>query len=194
MDLFEYKDYEHYKKSQVDANLKKFKFIWVSEDTCKHVHAAKPDAKTVLCHGCRNGAEIVHLQKLFGEGVEVIGTDISHTANDVEDMVEWDFHKVNEEWVGKFDLLYSNSFDHSYDPETCLDTWIGQLNENGVLCIELMVGINNASTEMDPLKLNLEEFKKMVEARGYKVDESLLHTTKGDIHDYEGRLTVSRRI
>jgi hypothetical protein len=42
--------------------------------------------------------------------------------------------KENPDWLAKVDFIYSNSFDHSYDPEKCLNTWIDSLRIGG-LCI-----------------------------------------------------------
>ncbi|MBK6621188.1 MAG: hypothetical protein IPG32_10020 [Saprospirales bacterium] len=48
---------------------------------------------------------------------EVIGTEISDSASKFSHTIEWDFHEVKPEWIGRADFIYSNSFDHSYDPE-----------------------------------------------------------------------------
>lgn len=167
MKVYEYESYEEYKKIQIDANIKKLKNVWCSPATLKQINTLIPDANSILCHGARNGSEVRWFKDLYPQA-EVIGTDISYTANDFPDMVEWDFHEVNDEWVGKFDIVYSNSFDHSYDPEKCLTTWVGQLSENGVLCVELMVGVDNASSAMDPLQINRSEFNEIIDKLGYE--------------------------
>ena len=73
-----------------------------------------------------------------------------------------------EEWVGKWNMIYSNSFDHSYDPEKCLRTWTDQLTEDGILCVELMVGSDNTSSGMDPLQISKGEFLNIVEGLGFE--------------------------
>ena len=48
--------------------------------------------------------------------VNVLGTEISSTATNYPNTIEWDFHDVKEEWVSNVDIVYSNSIDHSYKP------------------------------------------------------------------------------
>ena len=90
MKVFEYRDYDHYKEVQVAANIKKLHVRWCSEATVEIIAQRYPDAKNIICHGARNGGEVRLFQKHYPEAT-VIGTDISHTANDFSDMVEWDF-------------------------------------------------------------------------------------------------------
>lgn len=47
------------------------------------------------------------------------------------------------------DFIYSNSLDHSYDPEKALDAWMSCLTKNGVCIIEHSSG-DEKSTELDP--------------------------------------------
>ena len=177
MKIYEYRDYDHYKEAQVAANIKKLHAHWCSESTVELIAERYPDAKNIICHGARNGSEVRFFQKHYPEAT-VIGTDIYHTANDISDMVEWDFHEINEEWIGKFDLLYTNSFDHCYDPDKCLRAWIGQLNDDGVLCIELMQGADNKSSEMDPLEISKTEYHRLLEKHGQDSITSWLITAK----------------
>jgi hypothetical protein len=44
--------------------------------------------------------------------------------------------EVKPEWVGAVDFIYSNSFDHTYDPQKCLDAWVSCLTRCGVCVIE----------------------------------------------------------
>ena len=87
-----------------------------------------------ICHGTRNGFEqnFISSQK----GFEAIGTDISETANDFERSVQWDFHDTNKEWLARFDFVYSNSLDQSWNPRAALVTWLNQLKPDGRLVIE----------------------------------------------------------
>ncbi len=167
MKLWKYKDYEEYKKLQIDANIKKLHAVWCSESTVKKIRIMYPDVDSVLCHGARNGRELEFFLDQYPDS-RVIGTDISPTANEIANMFEWDFHEVKEEWLGKWNMIYSNSFDHSYDPEKCLRTWTDQLTEDGILCVELMVGSDNTSSGMDPLQISKSEFLNIVEGLGFE--------------------------
>lgn len=142
--LYEYKDkkgefeYQRYIDAQIDANKKKIDCVWVQKENIDFIsdyiknHIGSVDFG--LCHGTRRGVE----QGWFIEnlGCEVIGTEISDTAKDFPHTIQWDFHKAKPEWINSVDFIYSNSLDHSYDPESCMNTWISCLKDNGILIIE----------------------------------------------------------
>lgn len=188
MKIFQYENYDHYKRVQVEANRKKLHWVWCSRSTLEKIRENHPDANTILCHGARNGTEVKWFRELYPDA-EVIGTDISPTANNFFNMVEWDFHERNEEWVGKFDIVYSNSFDHSYDPHKSLNTWFEQLSLTGVLCLELPVGINNRSCETDPLQIRQSEVLEIANNNGFNGE--IVHFIYGSIG--RSRLLILKR-
>lgn len=152
--LHEYSDYEQYRDVQVLHNKRKISIIFADESTLKllasELRSEFPNKQLRgLCHGARNGFEQNYLRDF--SGFDVTGTDISDTALDFDHSVQWDFHDVNEEWVGKFDFVYSNSLDQSWQPRAALVTWLNQLNDTGILVIEHTEqhGPRGAS-EMDP--------------------------------------------
>lgn len=52
--------------------------------------------------------------------------------------------------------MYSNSFDHSYDPEKCLNAWMSCLTRSGVCVIEHSdMHEADAVTELDPFGASL---------------------------------------
>lgn len=83
-----------------------------------------------ICHGARCGTEVQLLKERF-PGAEVLGTDLH--AKDPALVLEWDFHVTKPEWIKAFDVVYSNSLDHSPKPKECLQGWFGQLKPNGFL-------------------------------------------------------------
>tara|TARA_Y100000992_G_C21120193_1_gene421505 strand:- start:76 stop:675 length:600 start_codon:yes stop_codon:yes gene_type:complete len=165
MKLWKYKSYDEYVRVQVNGNASKLTNVWADESCIDYIcnFARNPDGVTikqppqhVICHGTRNGSE----QKWFIKNLPdaaVIGTEISHTANEFPNTIQHDFHVPIEEYVNKFDILYSNSLDHSYDPMKCLRTWIDQINTDGLLCIDLAQGQEMISRELDPLEITSEE-------------------------------------
>jgi len=192
MKQYPYRDYSHYKESQISANKEKLDWIYVHRSTMKHISSKVENVENILCHGSRNGKELNYFQRYYPNAKSIIGTDISPTAKNFDGMVEWDFHNVNDEWTGKFDIVYSNSFDHSFDPIKALETWAGQLSPNGVLCVEIMVDYHNKSTEIDPLQLNLREYENMLNAIGFKIFDVTI--AKSRMMDTVSRLTMSKRI
>ena len=153
--LHQYESYEQYRQVQTYHNKRKIERVWADEGTltvlCGELMREIPGKTRLrgLCHGTRNGFE----QRFIADyaGFEVIGTDISDTATRFDNTVQWDFHDVNEEWVSSFDFVYSNSLDHAWNPKLALQTWLNQLNPQGVLALECTHGHGPESTsEMDP--------------------------------------------
>ena len=159
MKIFEYKSYDDYKQAQIEANKKKLHWVYVQESTIKLICDYRT-AKNVLCHGTRRGVEQQYFKKFIPD-VYVVGTEISDTATQFEDTVEWDFHNQKNEWVGKFDIVYSNSLDHSYKPKECVDVWKEQLNKDGNLFIEWH-RVNLKSNRWDPFSGTLEQWVDML--------------------------------
>jgi hypothetical protein len=163
--LFEYRkndgsfDYERYKQIQQEGNLRKIEKIWVIKGNIEFL--AKYLIKSIdpisfgICHGTRRGNE----QKWFREylACEVIGTEISDSASQFDYTIQWDFHKENPEWIDKADFVYSNSFDHSYDPEACLTTWINSLRIGGLCILEHSNRhAPEGANELDPFGAEIE--------------------------------------
>jgi hypothetical protein len=172
MKVYKYENYDHYVQEQTSANERKIKWKWVQEDTISEIHQLQPVAYKILCHGTRNAAEQKYFKKYYEEA-EIIGSEISHTASDFPMTVQHDFHEVKEEWVGQFDIVYSNSFDHSYDPEKCIITWKDQLSENGFMYIEHGYAEDiNVCKSSDPLQISPEELLELFDKVGleYKSD------------------------
>lgn len=145
--------YDAYAQAQIDANKLNFKNIWAEELTLEAIadyierHAGA--VKSGLCHGAWNGWEV----KWFKERLNcpIIGTDISETANELQDMVQHDFHKVREDWLGKFSFVYTNSLDHAFAPDQALEAWSGQITDDGHIFIEhSMYDAPESASEMDP--------------------------------------------
>lgn len=94
-----------------------------------------------ICHGARAGNECDELMRLLPMA-DVIGTDIvpysgkSKLIRGKATVVEWDFNVPKPEWVGAFDLVYTNSLDHSDNPVVTLSVWIEQLAWNGALFVQ----------------------------------------------------------
>jgi|TARA_B110000914_G_C15476428_1_gene453351 hypothetical protein len=161
--IYKYKNYEEYKQTQIFYNKKKINHIWADETSLKilsdfiNKDFTKDNIKG-LCHGSRNGFE----QEFFNNNIknsEVIGTDISETAKNFKNSVIWDFHEINEKWINKFDFIYTNSLDQSYDPKLALTTWLSQITKDGYIIIEHsdQHGVRS-SGKMDPFGVEANFF------------------------------------
>jgi hypothetical protein len=163
--LFQYQkpdgsfDYDSYRRIQEEGNKRKINQVWVLEANIQllseYLAANLKPVQFGICHGTRRGNEQLWFRKYLG--CEVIGTEISETAKDFPHTVQWDFHQPNPEWTGKTDFIYSNSFDHSYAPESCLDTWMNTLRPGG-LCILEHTNLHapEGANELDPFGAELE--------------------------------------
>lgn len=152
-------DLEAYRRIQTEGNKRKIDSVWVIEENIAYLsHYLKQrlgDLRFGLCHGTRRGLEQSWFRKYL-EGCEVIGTEISDTATQFPHTIQWDFHEVKDEWIGAVDFIYSNSFDHSYDPEKCLNAWMSCVRQNGLCILEhsFLHGPPGAS-QLDPFGADL---------------------------------------
>ena len=73
--------------------------------------------------------------------------------------VQWDFHHARPDWINKFDIVYSNSFDHSIDPSGALATWSDQLTDLGRLYVEYSFHVK--SRAWDPLEIQSNELEHL---------------------------------
>jgi hypothetical protein len=113
-----------------------------------------------LCHGVRSGLENNYMKRMLsGEG-QVLGTDISPTASDIENCIQWDFHESKAEWINSTDFIYSNSIDQSNRPIEALLTWINCLRpETGILYLDLgRHSGKKGNTLLDPFSIEPELF------------------------------------
>lgn len=101
-------NYKKYVDAQIALNRRKIKTVWIKKEDVKFLSQFLSGEG--ICHGARNGFEV----REFSRYVKVIGTDISNTASRYG-LIQWDFHKQKDEWIGKFDFVYTNSIDHSHD-------------------------------------------------------------------------------
>ena len=162
MKIHKYTNHEEYVAAQIEANIRKLQNVWVDKQTIKHISSIQPQANTILCHGTRNAAEQKYFQEFF-PNAEIVGTEISHTAKDFPMTVQWDFHEVNPDWIEKFDIVYSNAIDHSYDPTRVLSSWRDQLTTDGRLYIEHgYAETENYSRPSDPLEIHDEEIRYLI--------------------------------
>ena len=131
-------DYGAYRLAQAEGNKGKLANVWVLEENiaflADYIRRSVTNIKFGLCHGTRRGKE----QQWFRQYLQcdVLGTEISDTVTQFPHTIQWDFHEAKPEWVGGVDFIYSNSLDHSYDPEKCLNAWMSCLTRDGLCIIE----------------------------------------------------------
>jgi hypothetical protein len=168
MKLLRFESYPAYVDAQTRVNKAKLASIWASNRelgaVASYVERNVPGAKFGICHGVRNGYEVQALRSRLG--IDVIGTEISETASEFPHVIQWDFHEVKPEWVGRTDFIYTNSWDHSYDPELALDRWMSCLQPHGVLFLSWTPWHADKTVgDADCFGASLEELVTLVERR-----------------------------
>jgi hypothetical protein len=136
-----YQDQKKYVQIQTKTNEFKRTRVFASEENidliCSFIRKRFNDKPiNLLCHGTRNGFEQKIFRKYLPVNSEVVGSELSSSAFDYADTVVWDFNILNPDWENKFDVLYSNSHDHSFNLRDTLQVWINSLNENGIIILE----------------------------------------------------------
>jgi len=167
MTLFEYPDYDTYRRVQIAGNHAKLRRQFVKESHVRllstYLLADMPPIRFGLCHGTRRGAEQAWFRTHLGEGAEVIGTEISDTARRYANTVQWDFHDPNPDWSNRADFVYSNSWDHAFAPERAFGAWIEALRPGGRMLLdhgrEQMPASANA---LDPFGITFERLQQFL--------------------------------
>ena len=173
--IFDY-TYDEYIKAQKDlTDFKYGRIVYVRKETIGEIyrHFAKDNILSILCHGTRSGEEQTHFKSYFN--CYVMGSELSEKAKDAADTTIWDFNMVNEEWVGKFDLVYSNAFDHCITPSETIGVWRDQLKPDGRLLIEWSDYQNGKGvTDGDPLNATEEEITAWAEENGMFLEAEIM--------------------
>lgn len=195
MKLWKFKNYEEYKSAQVAGYTAKVNtHSWVDTHGIRglvsYIKDYNSDASFGLCHGTRRGLEQEEFNKTFKSldmDVNVIGTEIASDAEKrFKDTIEWDFHKVKDEWVSNVDFIYSNSFDHSYDPEKALNSWMACLNKKGLCFIEWSTWADSPSRPMDPYQATYQEYRELFQSKFDVVDVLKNEPKKDEGKNFKG--------
>jgi hypothetical protein len=174
MNLYKHDNYKQYKKAQIVKNKKKINLVWVKRPEIqlisKKIKKLIPNASFGICHGVRNAWEVKQLRNLLG--INVLGTDIAPSATQFENTIQWDFHNVKDEWKDNVDFIYSNSFDHSYDPESCLDAWMKCIKKGSGICFIHWMSTNTAKIDAaDCFAAPAKEFKELFNKKYRVIDQ-----------------------
>lgn len=168
--------YENYRSEQIRGNYKKLDWKFRRPQHIDTIKTIVPEAKNILCHGTRGGGEQQTFIKHYPQAY-VIGSEISDTATQFPNTVEHDFNIQRDEWIGKFDIIFSNAFDHSYDPDVTIEVWKEQLVPTGVMFLHWSSYQNKVSTSMDPVSGTVDQFVKFLQQHNLTVQ----HTQSKDL-------------
>ena len=164
MKYIDAKNHDEYVNAQINTNKRKLNNIWITDNEIdkivNYINIHNIVVKHGVCHGVRNGYEVAKFNELL-EG-SIFGTEISDTATQFENVIEWDFHKIKDEWVDNFQFIYSNSIDHSYNFELCLDQWMKTLTKDGCCFIEWSEDIINPHTIADCFGISFNDLIELI--------------------------------
>ena len=172
-ELIEFESDKDYIKAQRAVTLRKIERarVLVSVKTVNAIwhHFYMPTVFKGLCHGVRQGGELALFESKFGGG-DWIGTEIVEELCDGERIIHANFSDPpRPEWLGHFDIIYSNSLDHARDPLETVKTWLTCLVPNGFLYIEWTrwhSKIGNRGNRADCFAATEEEYLSLLEKAG----------------------------
>lgn len=166
MKLYKYKNYAEYIKSQQTANKRKSGNIWAKEENIKYIaeYVRKFNPLYGMCHGVRQGWEVIWFKEYLL--CQIFGTEIGKIRH--SNIIQWDFNRQNPDWIGHFDFIYSNSFDHAFQPELTIQVWAEQLQPNGLIILEYdrrqehTGEISKSINKTDPVSIKFNELKELI--------------------------------
>lgn len=196
MKVWKYKNYDEYVDAQVMGNLAKYKsHSYVDTNIIggivNYMISNKLKPTFGLCHGSRRGLEQEYFVNWFKSqniDVSVLGTEISPTATEFKDTIQWDFNEAKDEWINGVDFIYSNSFDHSFNPSKTIDVWMSCLRDDGMCFVEWSDDCLK-NRPMDPVAGTLEEWESLFNKK-YKVVDVLQQHTKGRVDGASQRYII----
>ena len=189
-------DYELYKQLQTEGNKRKIDRVGVREENIKflsnYIKSTIDQPRFGICHGTRNGKEQEWFRKYLG--CDVIGTEISDTAIQFQHTIQWDFHETKSEWIDGVDFIYSNSFDHSYNPEKCLNAWMNCVRKSGI-CILEHTSVDERASQLDPFGTHISQMPYLILTWGkgkFYVREIIDAPSKPDSLNYICYIMIQR--
>jgi hypothetical protein len=179
MKILSFESYDEYRRIQSAASSVKHGQVYAEDPELKriaaHFRSLGFESGRGLCHGVRNGYEVRKLRALL-PGVDIIGTDISETAATITHCISWDMHEIKPEWVRAIDFIYSNSWDHTYDPNLLFTRWSESLSPRGRLYLSYTDlhserGVTE-TTKIDAFGCSLDELIRLLQ-RTFVLDDLL---------------------
>ena len=196
MKIWKYNSYDEYVDAQVKGNLAKYKSHSYVDNKIigvivQYMISNKLHPQFGLCHGTRRGFEQQYFIDWFKSqniNVSVLGTEISPTATKFKNTIQWDFNEVKDEWINNVDFIYSNSFDHSFNPDKTIDMWMKCLKEGGMCFIEWSEDCLK-NRPMDPVAGTLKEWVSFFNKK-YRVVDILNEDTNGRVTGASNRYII----
>lgn len=128
--------YNEYKNNQIKRCLAKISkkrgeiYYKTVSDNAKDIIKEKK-YKNMICLGSRNNWEKTILKKYL-DSLEIFDLDICEKSNCD---YTYDFQKLPDSFLEKWNIIFTNSLDHSINPIETVNYWYNYLSKNGLLII-----------------------------------------------------------
>ena len=165
MKQYQYTSYAEYVECQKSANKKKSLNVWAVEENIKAIAEYIGSANFGICHGTRGGYEQAWFKKYI-PGCTVWGTEIGDAS--APDTIQWDFNKPHPDLDRNVDFIYSNSFDHAFNPAETLQVWANQVSSGGFIILEYdqrqehTGEVSKSVNKTDPTSITVDELVEIV--------------------------------
>jgi len=156
---FEYEDYYNAQVKRHGAKLykkrKELHYVQCADGIIDLVN----ENSEMICIGTRNNHERDVWRKSMGpKNVRVFSLDIAPLSG--ADFI-MDFNCLPEDWINKWDILFSNSLDHALDASDTFNKWLNVVKPNGLIIVGFDRGANEIS-ESDCCKFDSSAVDKFM--------------------------------
>jgi len=119
----------------------------------------------MVCLGTRNNHERNCFDEfLEDQGIDAFSLDISPLSK--ADFI-MDFNELPKEWEEKWDIVFSNSLDHSISATKAFSEWLRVVAKGGILVVGFCVGENDL-TAADCCTFNIDEVDEFMMQKNEK--------------------------
>ena len=166
--------YKKYLEIQKNAFERKIENQWETEENIYLLSSylnQKYDKKLDgVCHGTRTGKEQEWFNKFLNHNSYVFGTDIGSNLEKYPNTIYFDMNVDNLEWKNKCYIIYSNSWDHSFNPHSMFKNWLSHLKTGGVLILNHTATHDpknfKSVSETDPIAISAIELENLFKNLG----------------------------
>jgi len=148
-----------YEKVQIARSIAKWDYCNVTPGDVMRYRAMllpRGEYESVCCIGVRNGAEMEYFRAHFPE---VVGVDINPDCGQ-PNFWAGSFDAMPEDWTGRFDLIFSNAFDHSQHPDVTAREWRRIIRPGGAALLAFVPNV--APTETEPTgDLTVDDMRRL---------------------------------
>jgi hypothetical protein len=201
MEFHEFESYEEYLKEQRRLTLRKaFRTRHRVFTVPEVVAAIKNDypfltVREGCCHGVRKGEEVDFFAESLGG--HWIGTEIVKELCDDKKVICADFSEDREEWRQRFDVIYSNAYDHSPNPQVTAQVWVNSLAQTGRLYVEWTPWhekLGQRGNRADCFAASFEEYSAIFAAAGAVIHNHLEIVSRSSGRTFKRLILVASRM